>query len=277
MKIYTPPTFLPVFAGLSICGLLLSGCGRAPEPPAAKPEPSATPVATPASSVVAIPDEFMAPPPAPVKPVLPRVVFATSAFEITTDQGIQGIGPGEALTFVREEGNDYVVQFGDLIFQKNKSYFADTFVEQVQPASTPVAGEAAAAPEPAPMQGTSEPAAAEPDTAATEDRIPAPGELATDAAMAGPALPGEPPLSGSVPEDPQLSAENKKIDSLTDTIRDLNDEIRTAQTELNQKSNRSADKGGLSSEEIAKTKRSIKQLKAKRDELSGELTEMGKP
>jgi hypothetical protein len=268
MNTHTPHTFLPAFAGLSICGLFLSSCGRAPEPSAAKPEPSASP----AASVVAIPDEFMAPPPAPVKPVLPRVVFATSAFEITTDQGIQGIGPGEALTFVREEGNDYVVQFGDLIFQKNKTYFADTFVEQVQPASTPVAGEAAAAPEPAPMQGTTESG-----PAATEDRIPAPGEPATDASMAGPALPGEPPLSGTVPENPQISAENKKIDSLTDTIRGLNDEIRTAQTELDQKSHRTADKGGLSSEEIAKTKRSIKQLKTKRDELSGELTEMGKP
>jgi hypothetical protein len=187
--------------------------------------------------VVSIPEEFLAPPPTPEpKPtVLPRVVFATSDFQVTTRHGIQGIRAGEALNFVREEEGDYVVQYGALEFRKNRSYFAATYVEPPQPEPTPLAGE---------------------------------NTPVASRASAEPALPDEPPLSGTIPSNDQaLLAEQKKVGALTDSIRALNDQIRSAQDELDKKS----------AQDGRKTSRSIQKLKARRDELSAQLTEVGKP
>lgn len=215
--------------------LLLPACRPAPDlppPPPAQPVPKAA-----SASVVPIPEDFLSPPPTPVpKPtVLPRVVFATSDFQVTTRHGIQGIRAGEALNFIREEAGDYVVQYGALEFRKNRSYFAATYVEPSQPEPTPVAGE-------------NPPVAAGPS--------------------AEPALPDEPPLSGPIPSDDQsLLAEQKKVGVLTDSIRELNDQIRSAQNELEKKS----------SQDPRKTYRSLQKLKAQRDVLSSQLTEMGKP
>jgi hypothetical protein len=187
--------------------------------------------------VVSIPEEFLAPPPTPEpKPtVLPRVVFATSDFQVTTRHGIQGIRAGEALNFVREEDGDYVVQYGALEFRKNRSYFAATYVEPPQPEPTPLAGE---------------------------------NTPVASRASAEPALPDEPPLSGTIPSNDQaLLAEQKKVGALTDSIRALNDQIRSAQDELDKKS----------AQDGRKTSRLIQKLKARRDELSAQLTEVGKP
>jgi hypothetical protein len=91
--------------------------------------------------------------------------------------------------------------------------------------------------------------------------------LAAGASAEAP-LPDEPPLSGAIPSDDQtLLAEQKKVGDLSDSIRALNDQIRTAQAELENKS----------SQDPRKTYRSIQKLKAQRDELSSQLTEMGKP
>ena len=195
------------------------------------------------ASVVPIPDEFFAsdPSPTPVKPVLPRVVFATSDFQVITGNGIQGIRAGEALDFVREEGGDFVVRHGKLEFRKNQSYFASTYEEPARPEPTPLAGENAPA-----------------------------------ATMVEPALPDESPLSGVVPaNDPALVAESKKVGELTESIRKLNAQIRNAQDDLDIRS------GGSGAtpppQEIKKAARDIEKLKAQRDALSGQLTEMGKP
>ena len=215
--------------------ILLPACKPTPDIP---PVPPKLPVPKAAGvSVVSIPEEFLSPPPTPEpKPtVLPRVVFATSDFQVTTRHGIQGIRAGEALNFIREEAGDYVVQYGALEFRKNHSYFAATYVEPPQPEPTPVAGE---------------------------------NPPAASRAAAEPALPDEPPLSGTIPTDDQaLLAEQKKVGALTDSIRTLNDQIRSAQDELDKKSNQDA----------RKTSRSIQKLKSQRDELSAQLTEMGKP
>lgn len=215
--------------------ILFPACRPTPDIPPLPPEPPVP--KAPGASVVSIPEEFLAPPPNPEpKPtVLPRVVFATSDFQVTTRHGIQGIRAGEALNFVREEEGDYVVQYGALEFRKNRSYFAATYVEPPQPEPTPLAGE---------------------------------NTPVASRASAEPALPDEPPLSGSIPSNDQaLLAEQKKVGALTDSIRALNDQIRSAQDELDKKS----------AQDGRKTSRSIQKLKARRDELSAQLTEVGKP
>ena len=223
--------------------LVSSGCKPAPEPPAPPVVPP-LPMASP-TSVVPIPDDFFtsAPAPTPVKPVLPRVVFATSDFQVTTGNGIQGIRAGEALDFVREDGGDFVVRYGKLEFRKNQSYFAATYEQPARPEPTPLAG-----------------------------------ENAPVATMAEPALPDEPPLSGVVPaSDPALVAETKRVSELTESIRKLNEQIHTAQTDLNLQSGRPAGEASPAPQEIKKAARAIEKLKAQRDALSGQLTEMGKP
>ena len=235
----------------SLCGIL-AACSPSPDT-TPKPEPTQPaqptqqlPRTTPAS-VVSIPEEFVSPPstPQPKPPILPRVVFATSDFQVTTLHGIQGIRAGEALNFIREEEGDYVVQYRAVQFKKNKSYFAATYVEPARQEPTPVAGESS--------------------------------PVATRVSPEPP-LPDEPPLSGAVPaNDPALVAGQKKVGSLTDSIRSLNDQIRSAQDELDRKSVRTSGGGAAPAQDIKKSQRTIQRLKEKRDELSAQLTEMGKP
>jgi len=194
-------------------------------------------------SVVPIPNEIFdpVPTPPPAKPVLARVVFATADFQVITDHGIQGIQAGDALDFVREDGGDYVVRHGKLEFRKNRSFFASTY-------------EASNREEP---------------TSQTEEATLVP-------AVAEASLPDEPPLSGIVPtNEPAPTAETKKIGELTDSIRKLNNEIREKQDALQTQSQRSG--GSQEPQEVKRATRSIEKLKAQRDELSGQLTEMGKP
>jgi hypothetical protein len=239
------PTTIPRLAGrLMICGLL-AGCSPAPDtvPPPPVPKESA-PAAVP-TSVVSIPEEFLSPTPTPKPSVLPRVVFATSDFQVTTQHGIQGIRAGEAVDFLREEGGDFVVRFRGLEFRKSRSYFAATYVEHARPAPTPVAGENA---------------------------------QASGHASAEPALSGEQRTSGLIPgDDPAQVAGQRKVGELTDSIRGLNDQIRSAQEELDRKSARTSGGDAESAQDIKKAARAIQRLKEKRDELSGQLTEMGKP
>lgn len=241
----TAASYVRLACRFSICGLL-AACSpppdTTPKPQPTQPPPRATP-----ASVVSIPEEFVSPGPIPQRkpPVLPRVVFATSDFQVTTQHGIQGIRAGEAVNFIREEEGDYVVQYRTIQFKKSKSYFAATYVEPARPQSTPFAGEQASA---------------------------------TTRGSAEPLLPGEPPLSGTVPaNDPALVAGQKKVGTLTDSIRTLNEEIRSAQNELDRKSARTSGGDAASALDIKKSQRAIQRLKEKRDELSGQLTEMGKP
>jgi hypothetical protein len=205
--------------------------------------------------VVSIPEEFLAPLPTETPklpsatpkstPAKPRVVFATSDFQVTTDHGIQGIRAGEAVEFVREESGNFVVRFRGLEFRKNSSYFAETYVEPSRPEPTPFAGENPAAVSQAPAELR-------------------PAE--------------EPPLSGTIPgDDPALVAGQKKLADLTDSIRSLNDQIRSAQEELEKKSTQTTGGEKPTAAEIKKATRAIQRLKEKRDELSGQLTEIGKP
>ena len=140
---------------------------------------------------------------------------------------------------------DYIVEYAGFRFQKNKSYFAATYVEPARPEPTPAAGESA------------------PVAARVSPEAP---------------LPDEPPLSGPIPaNDPALVAGQKKVGNLTDSIRVLNDQIRSSQDELDRKSARSSGGDAASAQDIKKSVRAIQRLKEKRDELSGQLTEMGKP
>jgi hypothetical protein len=238
------PTTISRLAGrLIICGLL-AGCKPAPDmappPPPKEPAPAAVP-----TSVVSIPEEFLSPTPTPKPSALPRVVFATSDFQVTTQHGIQGIRAGEALDFLREEGGDFVVRFRGLEFRKNRSYFAATYVGPARP-------------EPAPFAGENAPAA--------------------ERASAEPATPADARLSGPIPgDDPAQLAGQKKVGELTDSIRGLNDQIRSSQEELDRASTRASESEKPTAAETAKAARAIQRLKEKRDEISGQLTEMGKP
>ena len=230
---------------LSLCGFL-AACSPSPDA-TPKPQPQQQPPRTTPASVVSIPEEFMSPtPPQQPKPsVLPRVVFATSDFQVTTQHGIQGIRAGEAVNFIREEEGDYIVQYRAIQFRKNKSYFAATYVEPARPQPTPLAGESA--------------------------------PVATRVSPE-PLLPGEAPLSGTVPaNDPALVAGQKKVGSLIDAIRALNEQIRSAQGEVDRNSVRPSGGDAASVQDIKKAQRTIQRLKEKRDELSAQLTEMGKP
>lgn len=237
-----PPALPGLAGGLLLCGLL-AACSPAPDTTTPPPPPKAAPPAA-AASVVSIPEEFLSPTPAPRPPVLPRVVFATSDFQVTTRHGIQGIRAGEAMNFLREEGGDYVVQYRDMEFQKNRSYFAATYVEPSRPEPTPPAGGSE------PVAGLS------------------PAETTLSA---------EPRLSGPIPgDDPASVAGQKKVGDLTDAIRALNDQIRSAQEEADKQSARTNGEKPAAAD-VKKSSRAIQKLKEKRDELSGQLTEMGKP
>lgn len=244
------PTAARILAcGIFLCGIL-AACSPAPDNAAPRPAKETPPAAAPAS-VVSIPEEFLSPPPTPTpaptpkQPVLPKVLFATSDFQVTTQHGIQGIRAGEAVNLVRDEGAEYVVEYRAIQFKKNKSYFAATYVEPARPEPTPFAGEKA--------------------------------PVATRVTPESP-LPDESPLSGPVPEsDPALVAGQKKVGTLTDSIRALNDQIRSAQDDLDRKSARSSAGEAPSPAETKKASRAIQRLKEKRDELSAQLTEMGKP
>lgn len=272
----TGPVILKISQGAFFAGFLLLGaCRPAPEAaPSPTPIPKAAGEIHPPASVVSIPEEFNAPPPpAPVsKPVLPRVVFATSDFQVTTHNGIQGIRAGEAVNFLREEGDIYVVQYGALEFKKPKSFFAVTYVPPHPAESTPTPDTIGT---PAPSGPPVAPAAEE---AVAASKVLADLNIQEKAASA-PAdsaespLPGEPPLSGTVPPQnaPSVPASQKKVGDLTDSIRNLNDQIRTAQDELEKR------KKQLSPQELKKASRAIQKLKAERDELSGQLTDIGKP
>ena len=162
-----PPAFPRLDFRLFLC-LLLAGCSPSPDTAPLPTPKESVPPAVP-SSVVSIPEEFLAPPPAEVhklptstpkpQPAKPRVVFATSDFQVTTDHGIQGVRAGEAVSFVREEGGDFVVRYRGLEFRKNSSYFAETYVEPPRPEPTPFAGEnpTAASHAPAEPQPANEP------------------------------------------------------------------------------------------------------------------------
>jgi len=97
--------------------------------------------------------------------------------------------------------------------------------------------------------------------------VPTPVEAmssATPVPAADPALPEEDPATTPFP---QLTAEQKKMAALADSIRGLNEQIRIAQENAEHPQNKSS----------RAEKRKIERLKADRDELSRELTTLGKP
>ncbi len=268
----------PLLAGALACTLAMSGCKPASEP-AAEPSPSA-PAKAP---TVSIPEEFLesSPTPAPKKPVLPRVVFATSDFQITTANGIKGIRAGEAMTFLSEVDGDYVLQYAGEQFRKNKSLFAATYAPSSDSPAATSAGttnafssDAALLPgagSEMPPDATQPAAPSTPDDAATADTIALPADPIPNLPLTGssptdPVLPGEPD-SAPTPGNP---AEAQKIDEVSDSIRSINNEIRSTQEEA-------ARIPDATSAERKKSERAIRQLKEKRDALSTELTEMGKP
>jgi hypothetical protein len=249
-------------------------------------------------------------------PATPRILFAVTDFQVKTESGIQGIMAGETVNVIREEGDSIVVQYGGVEFSRNKSFFSPTYVSSrppqeagavmtpqpvptpepvaevkpeapapsavpVQPESTPVAEvkPEASAPSAAPLQPESTPepvAEVKPEAPASSavpvqpESTPEPVEtigLAAPVPPAEPALPDEnlpptPPLPA-----PRLSREEKKMAALADSIRGLNEQIRAAQ-----------EKAGHSGKKPSRNEtRAIERMKADRDELSRELTTLGKP
>jgi len=256
--------------------LLLGACSPAPEPPPSPtPEPETTHTSLPATRVVPIPEEFTAPPPTPEPPVavLPRVVFATSDFQVTTAHGIQGISTGEAMDFVREDNGDYVVRYGTIEFKKHSSFFAATYVKPVSPPPSPAPDTIDAPAIPTQPTGSPDSTASHPPADPPSEMTAAANEPPGPENSQEPPLPGEPPLSGTIPppNDPLLQAEQKKVAEITGSIRNLNDQIRSAQDALDRNTSK------LSKQELKKESRAIQRLKEKRDALSGELTELGKP
>ena len=71
--------------------------------------------------------------------------------------------------------------------------------------------------------------------------------------------------------------DKKKVGDLTESIRALTDQIRSAQGEWEKKSARPSGAEKNDAAEFKQPSRAIQKLKSKRDEISGQLTEMGKP
>lgn len=242
-----------------------------PFPP--PPPPAETPAA-----FVPIPEEFQTPPQAPpapaapATPATPPILFTTKAFQITNKSGIQGIQVGETVNLLRETDDEYIVQYGDLEFIKEKSFFSATFVGREDVPTEPAAPSGGAGSEPsAPAEST---APAEPVLAAGQvteqvaEQV-AEGEiigLAAPVLAAEPALPGE--ALPATPEPlPPMTAEEKRMADISDAIRELNENIRVAQ----QKAEGSGKKPSRAE------RRALEQMKEQRDELSRQLTTIGKP
>jgi len=277
--------------------VLLAGCGRPAEKPAAELTFSAEPPAVePVTGIVPIPEEFQPPQEAPAPSQLPAtlpVLFVARDFQITNRAGIQGIRVGEAVNLLRETPDEYIVQYGDLEFIKEKEYFSSTFVGKSEPASSEPPSESlaqmpaesgpdspAAVPEAPALESAppaSEPSAsgdsadgiglAAPVAAERESPLPAEpaGEMGLTAPVAEAALPDEAPLPDLPPLPP--TAADQKLADLTDAIRKLNNQIRAAE-----------DAAIASGKKPTRAeRRRLEQLKEERDDLSRQLTKLGKP
>jgi hypothetical protein len=90
--------------------------------------------------------------------------------------------------------------------------------------------------------------------------------LAAPVLAAEPSLPDE-PLSPHPEPPPQMTAEEQRMANISDAIRELNANIRQAQQ-----------KGQASGKKPSRAERhALEQMKEERDELSRQLTTMGKP
>jgi len=245
-----------VLSALALASVLLSpACKPAPETSVSTLPLPNEPEATPNSgSIVSIPEEFQAPPAETPQATLPPVVFVTSDFTISSSEGLRGIRVGEAMNFIRQEGDDFIVQTDGLEFQKNKSFFSSTYIPPT------IAAPEAEAPIPTPLPTPVAEVQPTPDTI-TDGPAPA---TTDNSYLADP----------SAQSVPTPTAEEEKVGKITDTIRNLNEEIRTSQDALSTKSKQPSPP---STQEVKKEKREIDRLKAERDALSESLTELGKP
>jgi len=275
--------WLPVLA----TALLLAGCGRPAEEPEAKLSFSTEPPAVePVRAIVPIPEEFQTPRVAPV-PATPPVLFVTKDFQITNRSGIRGIRAGEAVNLLRETADEYIVQYGDLEFIKEKEFFSATFAGRPAPADPapqpngqaldePRFAGIEAAPEPSPLQTASLAPSLEPVAPEASDEVigisepvaagqdmTLPSDPSDSGGLAAPLepLPDEPPLA----DLPPPSAADKQLADLTDAIRDLNTQIRAAED------------AGAAKKPTRTERRRLAELKEERDNLSRELTLIGKP
>ncbi|MEI6277762.1 MAG: hypothetical protein WCQ16_00090 [Verrucomicrobiae bacterium] len=226
---------LPVIA----VAFLGAGCERPAEPAGSQRTVRPTEPATPTpAGVVTIPEEFQSPTQTPL-PATPKILFAVKNFQVKTGSGIQGIMAGETVNVIREVRDDVVVQYGELEFTRPQSFFSPTFVGSNPPQEVPAAVPA----EPAETIG-----------------------LAAPVPAAEPVLPEENFPARPLPRPP-LTAGEKKMAELADSIRALNEKIRTAQ----------ANAGSPGKQPTRAEKRALEQMKADRDELSLQLTTLGKP
>lgn len=265
----------PALRSVVVLALLtVAGCEKPAEPEPDMPFPPPPPPAESPAVFVPIPEEFQTPPqgasqapPDQAPPATPRILFITKEFQITNKSGIQGVQVGETVNLLRETDDEYIVQYGDLEFIKEKSFFSPTFVgrgaalPEVREPVTAAAGE----PENPAQEATATPEKSELAAAPAGEGEEIIG-LAAPVPAAEPALPDETPSSDPM-RPPQMTAEEKRMADISDAIRGLNESIREAQ----QKAEAPGKKPSRAE------RRALDQMKEQRDELSRQLTTMGKP
>jgi hypothetical protein len=126
------------------------------------------------------------------------MLTVVTEFRAVSQLGTHEFPVGTQVQFLEEDGEDVLVQLGDVAVKINRSYFSEDAIEPV--ASPPTA--------------TPPPAAPTPDQIAIDEPVPepAPGEAAAVA----------------TPSPTPLGPEEQRISELTDSIRALDNEIRTA-------------------------------------------------
>jgi hypothetical protein len=240
--------------------LLLASCGKAPEPTTpptagAEQEPSGTPTSGKPSLVVQPPAKSAASPAG-------KVVYVIEGFEAMNADGTHEIPTGAEVQVVSEEGDEYVISYGDLSVRTPKAYFSETRIEEIaEPTPAPVAEAPTPTPDTIPLSS---------DQPFTEPlAIPAPEPIA--AATPEPVEPTEPvPAATPVPESSTLTvqtADDLKAQALMSQIVTINEEIRSATDKME----------AAPASEKAKEAAKIEKLKKRRDALGASLTEVAKP
>ncbi|GAB4166958.1 MAG: hypothetical protein Fur0032_04650 [Terrimicrobiaceae bacterium] len=221
-----------------VCLCLLAGCGKKPtvaEAPAADSQ-AIEPAASPQASL-------------PQPSVSIRKLYIAESFQTESTEGIHDFPRGGEVELIAIIDDDYLVQRNGVSVRISRTFFSET----------PVSPEAAETSVPTASTLTQETAEIIPADAPDDVRpepvsqsVAAPQGSEEEAALVA----EEPP--------PPLSAEDRRIEELTESIRELNDRIRSVRQTL---------ATSQSEPEPAEVRR----LQKKRDELSEELTGLVKP
>lgn len=212
--------------------LALAGCGQPPSPSAPEASPPPTPEATPEASSPAAEST-------PQPESKPKTLYVTTEFRAVSQLGTHEFPVGTPVELLEEQGEDYVVQHGDVAVRIHRSYFSETL-----PLPPPPTVEATPAPEPSPDLIPMEPQGASAEESLVSLPQPAPEPW-----------PASSPAPPPTPEP--LTAEQQKVEELTESIRQVDQRLREAQNSGDTKE--------------------AQRLRREREKLSEELTTYGKP